>query len=116
MRFAGKKSKLFEMSVSLCLIARNEEKNIERVLRSIKPVADEIILTDTGSTDATIQIAQKFGAKISHFPWCDDLSAARNFGYKQATGENQSAHKLLDLQLGYPDGTGWRVQINGKGL
>jgi tetratricopeptide (TPR) repeat protein len=37
--------------------------------------------------DATIQIAQKFGAKISHFAWCDDLSAARNFGYKQATGD-----------------------------
>jgi hypothetical protein len=75
------------MSVSFCLIARNEEKNLERVLSSIKPVADEIILTDTGSTDATIQIAQKFGAKISHFQWCDDLSAARNFGYKQATSD-----------------------------
>ncbi len=75
------------MSISFCLIARNEEKNLERVLTSIKPVADEIILTDTGSTDATIQIAQKFGAKISHFAWCDDLSAARNFGFKQATGD-----------------------------
>jgi hypothetical protein len=75
------------MSVSFCLIVRNEEKNLERVLGSIKPVADEIIVTDTGSTDATIQIAQKFGAKISHFTWCDDLSAARNFGFKQATGD-----------------------------
>lgn len=75
------------MSVSFCLIARNEEKNLERVLRSIKPVADEITVTDTGSKDATIEIAQKFGAKVSHFPWCDDLSAARNYGFKQAIGD-----------------------------
>jgi hypothetical protein len=72
------------MSISFCLIARNEQNNIERVLRSIQPVADEIILTDTGSTDATIRLAQKFHAKISHFPWSDDLSAARNFNFAQA--------------------------------
>jgi glycosyltransferase involved in cell wall biosynthesis len=87
LRSAGKKSKLSGMSVSFCLIALNEEKNLERSLSSIKPVADEIILTDTGSTDGTIQIAQKFGAKISHFQWCDDFSKARNFCFQQATGD-----------------------------
>jgi hypothetical protein len=75
------------MSISFCLIVRNEEKNLKRVLSSVQPVADEIILTDTGSTDATIQIAQQFGSKISHFLWCDDLSAARNFCFNRAQSD-----------------------------
>ena len=75
------------MSVSFCLITRNEELNLRRVLESVQPVADEIIVTDTGSTDATIPIAKTFEAKVSRFSWCDDLSAARNFCFSQATGE-----------------------------
>ena len=75
------------MSLSLCLIVRNEEKKLERVLRSVKPVADEIILTDTGSTDDTVSLANSLGAKISHFSWCDDLAAARNFCFSQARGD-----------------------------
>jgi glycosyltransferase involved in cell wall biosynthesis len=75
------------MSISFCLIARNEQNNIERVLRSIRPVADEIILTDTGSTDATIRLARQFGPKISHYTWDDDLSAARNFSFSQAKSD-----------------------------
>jgi hypothetical protein len=75
------------MSISFCLIVRNEEKNLKRVLSSVQLVADEIILTDTGSTDATIQIAQQFGSKISHFLWCDDLSAARNFCFNQSRSD-----------------------------
>lgn len=73
--------------LSVCLIAKNEENNLRRVLDSVKPIADEIVLTDTGSTDRTIEIAQEYGAKISHFKWCDDLSAARNYNYSQAKGD-----------------------------
>jgi glycosyltransferase involved in cell wall biosynthesis len=72
------------MTLSVCLITKNEQNNLERALSSIKPVADEIIVTDTGSTDDTILIAKDFGAKISHFDWCDDFSAARNFCFSQA--------------------------------
>jgi hypothetical protein len=73
------------MSLSVCLIARNEESNIARALESVRSVADEIIVTDTGSTDRTIEIAESLGAKVSHFPWCDDFSAARNHAVEQAT-------------------------------
>ncbi len=74
------------MTLSVCLIAKNEEENLERVIGSIEAVADEIILTDTGSTDDTVKLANSLGAKISHFTWCDDLSAARNFSFSQASG------------------------------
>ena len=75
------------MNLSVCLIARNEEENLERVIGSIEAVADEIILTDTGSTDDTVSLANSLGAKISYFPWCDDLSAARDFSFSQARGD-----------------------------
>jgi tetratricopeptide (TPR) repeat protein len=72
--------------LSVCLIARNEEQNLPRALKSVGGVADEVIVTDTGSTDATVDIASQFGAQVHHFPWCDDFSAARNFTLDQARG------------------------------
>jgi hypothetical protein len=66
------------MKLSVCLIARDEEKNLSRALLSVSQVADEIILTDTGSTDRTVAIAQELGVQVGYFPWCDDFSAARN--------------------------------------
>ncbi len=53
-----------ELLVSVCLIARNEEKYIEQCLRSVKRVADEIILVDTGSTDRTVELAKQYTDKI----------------------------------------------------
>jgi hypothetical protein len=75
------------MSLTACLIARNEEQNLPRALRSLSGVADEIVLTDTGSTDRTPQIAAEFGARVVRFEWCDDFSAARNFAVDQARGD-----------------------------
>ncbi len=65
-------------TVSLCMIVRNEEKVLTRCLDSVRGIADEICITDTGSTDKTRKIAQKYGT-VQVFPWCDDFSAARNF-------------------------------------
>jgi tetratricopeptide (TPR) repeat protein len=73
-------------TLSVCLIAANEEKNIERALRSVEGLADEIVVTDTGSTDRTVEIAQRW-ARIEHFAWVDDFSAARNYCIAQARGE-----------------------------
>jgi len=68
------------------MIVKNEEKNIERALTWAKKVAYEQIVVDTGSTDKTVEIAESMGAKVFHFEWINDFSAAKNFAIKQAKG------------------------------
>ena len=60
------------------MIARNEAANIARCLRSVAPIADEMIVVDTGSTDETAALARECGAAVFPFVWCDDFAAARN--------------------------------------
>ena len=72
--------------LSQCMIVKNEEKNIERALAWAKPVAYEQIVVDTGSTDKTVEIAEKLGAKVYHFEWIKDFSAAKNYAIEQASG------------------------------
>lgn len=72
-------------TISLCMIVKNEEKYLEKCLSSIHDVVDEIIVVDTGSTDATKEIARKFTDKIFDFVWVNDFSKARNFSFEQAT-------------------------------
>jgi glycosyltransferase involved in cell wall biosynthesis len=72
-------------TISVCMIARNEEENIKNSLECARKFADEIIVVDTGSEDATPEIARSMGAKVYFFPWCDDFSAARNESLKYAT-------------------------------
>ena len=73
--------------LSLCMIAKNEEDCLARCLLSAIPVADEIVIVDTGSTDRTKEIAKAFGAKVYDFEWTDDFSEARNFSLSKATGD-----------------------------
>ena len=72
--------------LSVSMIVKNEEKFLEECLNSVKSVADEIIVTDTGSTDNTIKIAEKFGAKVFNYHWNNDFSAARNFSLSHCSG------------------------------
>ncbi len=71
-------------SIALVMIVRNEEKVLRRCLASASPWVDEIIVVDTGSSDATGAIAAEMGAKIFSFPWIDDFAAARNFAVAQS--------------------------------
>ncbi len=73
--------------LSVCMIAKDEEGVIDNCLRSVKDLGDEIVLIDTGSTDRTVEIARSFGARVYHFRWCDDFSAARNQYLKHARGD-----------------------------
>lgn len=75
------------MLLSACLIAKNEELTLERCLRSLQGVADEVILVDTGSTDRTVEIARANGARVFHFDWVNDFAAARNESLKHAQGD-----------------------------
>lgn len=72
------------MTLSVCLIVKDEELTLARCLDSIKPFADEIIVADTGSTDGTVDIARAATDKVFFFEWCDDFSAARNFSFSKA--------------------------------
>lgn len=75
------------VSISLCMIVKNEEATLGRCLESVENIADEIIIVDTGSTDSTKKVALQHGAKIYDFEWIDDFSAARNFSFDKATKE-----------------------------
>ena len=65
--------------LSLCMIVKNKEAVLTRVLASAIQFADEILVADTGSTDRTVEIAQQYTKHIYHYPWNDDFAAARNF-------------------------------------
>jgi len=72
--------------LSLCMIARNEERFLAAALESARGCVDEMIVVDTGSEDRTRAIAAEQGARVLEFAWCDDFSAARNFGLAAASG------------------------------
>lgn len=74
-------------TLTLCLIARNEARNLRRVIESVRGVASEIVVVDTGSTDETVKLARKLGARVDHFPWRYDFAAARNHSLSLATGD-----------------------------
>lgn len=78
--------------LAVCMIARDEAANLPVALRSVAGVADELIVVDTGSRDATPQIAAEFGARVGYFAWSDDFAAARNAALDLAT-----AHWVLWL-------------------
>jgi glycosyltransferase involved in cell wall biosynthesis len=75
------------MKLSLCAIVKNEENTLPRCLESVRTIIDEAIVLDTGSTDATVDIAREFGAKVHSFEWCDDFAVARNAALNYVTGE-----------------------------
>ena len=73
------------IEISLCMIVKDEEAVLARCLESVKGIADEIVIVDTGSTDATREIARRFTDKVYSFEWIDDFSAARNFAFSKGT-------------------------------
>ncbi|MBG9493463.1 glycosyltransferase family 2 protein [Bacillus thuringiensis] len=73
------------ISISLCLIVKNEEHTLDNCLSSVKGIPDEIIIVDTGSTDRTKEIARKWTSHVYDFEWIDDFSAARNASFQYAT-------------------------------
>ncbi len=72
------------VTISLCMIVKNEEANLGRCLKSLQGLMDEMIVVDTGSTDKTVEIAKSYGAKVYDFKWTGDFSEARNFSFSKA--------------------------------
>ncbi len=89
------------ITISLCMIVKNEEKVLARCLDSIVDLMDEVIIVDTGSTDRTCEIAHRYTDQIYHYTWTEDFAAARNYAASLATMEyiyTADADEVLDAQ------------------
>lgn len=73
------------VTISLCMIVKNEEMHMARCLDSVAELVEEIIIVDTGSTDKTIEIASGYTPNVYSFPWQDDFSQARNYSFSKAS-------------------------------
>lgn len=73
--------------ISVCMIVKNEEKNIEKCLEKLTPYPFELIVVDTGSNDRTKELALKYTKYVYDFVWIDDFSAARNFSIEKASND-----------------------------
>ena len=73
--------------LSLSMIVRNEAANIEACLASVQGFVDEMVVVDTGSTDATVELAQKMGARVEQIPWPGDFAPARNTALQWLKGD-----------------------------
>lgn len=112
--------------ISCAMIVKNEAETLERCLESIRSSVDEIIIVDTGSTDNTVAIAERFTPLVYHFDWINDFSAARNYSLSKCTGDwifvidaDEYAlvpfrEQLLDFIVSYPDAVGKIAQINSS--
>ncbi len=98
------------VTISLCMIVKNEERVLARCLDSVQGIVDEIVIVDTGSIDGTIDIAKRYTEKVFSFVWQEDFSAARNESFSHAQMdyclwldaddvlEEEGKQKLLELK------------------
>ena len=75
------------MSLSICMVTRDAEQSIGRLLRSVAPLRAEIVVADTGSRDGTVQVARSLGASVRGITWQDDFASAQNLALERATGD-----------------------------
>ncbi len=103
------------MTLSVCIIVKDEQDVIGRCLNCASKFADEIVVVDTGSSDGTVAEVKKYTDKVFFFKWCDDFSAARNFAFDKASGEllmwldaddvvtDENCEKILNLKNAFSD-------------
>ncbi len=101
--------------ISATLIVRNEAAVIADCLRALAPVTDEIVVVDTGSRNATRQIALDYGARVFDFPWRNDFAAARNYALDRAIGD-WALYIDADERVRGTNGPTLRAQLDDPGL
>ncbi len=90
-------------SLALCMIVRDACASLAACLASVHGIVQEVLIGDTGSTDGTIEIARRFGARVLEIPWSDDFSAARNRVLAEASCDwilSLDADEQLDAEAG----------------
>jgi glycosyltransferase involved in cell wall biosynthesis/Tfp pilus assembly protein PilF len=108
--------------LTVCVIAKNEERFIGQCLESVRAIAEQVIVLDTGSTDWTVTFAERFGAEVYSFDWSDDFSAARNAALQHATGDwilmldadealSSSGREQLTREMETAQVMAWRLPI-----
>lgn len=110
--------------LSVCIIAKNEERNMERCLKSLQPLPCEIVVVDTGSTDATKEIADRYTKNVYDFVWKDDFAAAKNYAVEKASNpyvlvldsdeyvESFEKNELEQLLISHPKEVGRVRRVN----
>lgn len=105
------------MTLSVCMIVKDEEPVLERCLKNASQFADEIIVVDTGSSDSTKEIARRYTRSVYDYEWQDDFAAARNYSYSKSSCdyimwldadddmEPCDIRKLIELKNNIPPGT-----------
>src|SRR4051794_31009386 len=86
-RRGGALRRIAGMTLSVCLLTRNEAATVARAVESVRKVADEVLVADTASTDGTADVAAKAGAIVSEFRWEDDFAAGRNHLIERAKSD-----------------------------
>jgi tetratricopeptide (TPR) repeat protein len=86
-RLAGRARPVKKLTLSLCMIVKDEEEMLPGCLEPLRGVVDEMIVVDTGSSDRTVEIAESFGATVVHFPWNGSFADARNASIEAASGD-----------------------------
>ena len=89
-----------DLTVSVALIVKNEERTLGRCLDSLAGAVDEIVVVDTGSAEATKEVARRYAARVFDFPWRRDFAAARQFAFDQAAGDWVAWVDADDVVLG----------------
>ncbi|HTC60648.1 MAG TPA: glycosyltransferase [Solirubrobacteraceae bacterium] len=87
LEIAGRARPATSMRLSLCMIVRDEQEMLPRCLASVADAVDEMVIVDTGSTDATVEIARSFGARVLFHEWTGSFAQARNVSFDAAEGD-----------------------------
>jgi len=115
------------VSISLCVIARDEQHVIARCLESARPAVSEMIVVDTGSNDRTVAVAQACGARVVQAGWNDDFSLARNRSLQEASGDFAlildadeelvaGAKALAQFRAAFEEETTWGWQLRVRNI
>lgn len=75
------------MTLSVVMITKNVEGIVREALESVKEIADEVVVVDSGSTDNTLEVVRRFTNKIYIHPFADNFAQLRNFGLEKASGD-----------------------------